>query len=147
MAACGAVGRGFESLWAQLNIKSNPQHLTSLDHYLTRKSIDRSILLGDSIIMFRAGRMMTNTSLSPKPGIKCYVENNRFHDTPLHNTVKTTQESITKSIDKDLLWTGESVNCICSHHVEQHITIRDENSHEITIHCHGSYERCNCEDM
>ena len=43
------------------------------------------------------------------------------------------------------LWTGESINCICTHHVEQHCTIRD--GRDITIHCHGSDKHCNCEDF
>jgi integrase len=58
MAACGAVGRGFESLWAQMKIDSNPQHLRALraklDQNLTRKQVDRSLLSGESITLFRA---------------------------------------------------------------------------------------------
>jgi hypothetical protein len=90
---------------------------------------------------------MANTIISPKPEIKCYAGNNKLCDILLHNTVKGTRQNFRNLTDEDLLWTGESVYCICSHNVEQHITIRDENSHEITIHCHGSDERCNCEDF
>jgi hypothetical protein len=58
MAACGAVGRGFESLWAQFNIESSPKPLrvilSTLNYQLTRKPVDRSILSGESIILFRA---------------------------------------------------------------------------------------------
>lgn len=84
-------------------------------------------------------------SISPNPGIKCYAGNNGLCVTPLNNTVKTTRVSL-KLTDEDL-WTGESVYCICLHHVEQHCTIRDENGPETTIHCHGSDEHCNCDEF
>ena len=58
MAACGAVGRGFESLWAQFNIELSPKRLRviwfNFNYQLTRKPVDRSILAGESIVLFRA---------------------------------------------------------------------------------------------
>jgi hypothetical protein len=82
---------------------------------------------------------MTDTIL-PNPRIKCYAA-----DTLLHNTVKTIQQDFRKLIDEDPLLTGESVYCICSHHVEQHYTIHNQYNHVTNIHCHGSNELCNCE--
>jgi hypothetical protein len=63
----------------------------------------------------------------------------------LYTTTKTTLEKLRRLTDEELLWTGESVYCICSRHVAQHCTDGDQYGHEITVHCHGSYERCNCE--
>jgi hypothetical protein len=58
MAACGAVGRGFESLWARFNIELSPKPLrlvqSVFNYQLTRKPVDRSILSGESIILFKA---------------------------------------------------------------------------------------------
>ena len=87
--------------------------------------------------------------MSPKAGIKCFAGNNKLNDALLHaaRSYDTTIEKVTELTAKEWLWTGESVYCNCSHHVQQHFTIGDENSHEITIHCHGSEERCNCEDF
>jgi hypothetical protein len=45
------------------------------------------------------------------------------------------------------LWTGESTYCICTHHVGQHCTIRDQSDHVIAIHCHGTdgnSKHCSC---
>jgi hypothetical protein len=86
---------------------------------------------------------MANTvSISPKPGIKCYA--GKLCDTLLYTTAKTTPENIRKLTNEDLLWTGESVYCICSHHVEQHSTVRDQYGCELAILCHGNNGSCNC---
>ena len=48
-------------------------------------------------------------------------------------------------VENSWLWTGESTNCICTHHVEMHCTVRCD--HIIIIRCHGMYgdnEHCNC---
>lgn len=45
------------------------------------------------------------------------------------------------------LWTGESPHCVCTHHVDQHCTIRDLCGDVRTIHCHGTNDdnkSCNC---
>jgi hypothetical protein len=50
-------------------------------------------------------------------------------------------------VENSWLWTGESINCICTHHVEQHCTIRDQYGDVITIHCHGTdgdSKSCSC---
>jgi integrase len=57
MAACGAAGRGFESLWARSNIDSSPQRLNinhQLTHNVVGRSVDRSLLQGECIQLFRA---------------------------------------------------------------------------------------------
>jgi hypothetical protein len=46
---------------------------------------------------------------------------------------------------EEWLWTGESVYCVCAHHVEMHCTIRDKYGLVINIHCHGENELCTCE--
>ena len=88
---------------------------------------------------------MANTNLlSPKPGIKCYVGNNKLRDTPLNNTVKTTRVSLRKLTSEEILWTGESTLCVCGHRVEQHCT-RDHCDRIINSHCHdNNNELCNC---
>jgi hypothetical protein len=87
---------------------------------------------------------MANTiSLSPKPGIKCYAGNNKFYDTQFHSTAKMTREKFRKLKDEELLLTGESVQCVCNHHVKQHCT-KDHYDRTINRHCHGSNVLCNC---
>jgi hypothetical protein len=90
-------------------------------------------------------RMVDTSSISPKPGIKRYVGNNMFSEARFDDTAEETLEIVWKLTEKDWLWTGESVYCICTHHVEKHCTFRDKYGRVITIHCHGSEERCNCE--
>jgi hypothetical protein len=69
---------------------------------------------------------MTDTSvISSQPKHKSFVENS----------------------SNPWLWTGESTNCICTHHVKLHCTVRDQCDQIIIIHCHGVYgesEHCNC---
>ena len=66
---------------------------------------------------------MANTiSISPKPGIKCFPANVTY---------------------EEILWTGESIQCVCNHHIEQHCT-RDHCDQTINSHCHGNNELCNC---
>jgi hypothetical protein len=77
----------------------------------------------------------TTISISSKPRIKCFPRNSE----------QAKLEKIAGLMGEEILWTGESVYCICSHHVKQHCTVYDQYDHEITIHCHGSNERCNCE--
>ncbi len=89
---------------------------------------------------------MTDTiSISPKPKIKCYAGNNKLCNMLFYGNTKTTLEKIKKLLDEGRLWTGESVYCICTHHVVQHCTVRDHNGSVIIIHCHGNEESCNCE--
>lgn len=86
---------------------------------------------------------MANTiSISPEAGIKCCA-GNKFCDTQFHSTVKTTPEKFRRLTDEEILLTGESTQCICNHHVEQHCT-RDHYDCTINSHCHGSNEHCNC---
>jgi hypothetical protein len=68
-------------------------------------------------------------------------------DVKKKDTGKLTPAGVIESTRKDWLWTGESPHCICTHHVEQHCTVRDQCDHVITIHCHGTYAdsvSCNC---
>jgi hypothetical protein len=76
--------------------------------------------------------MTDPTSISPKPEIKCYGENNKLCNMRLYTTTKTTLKKLRRLTDEELLWTGESVYCICSQNVEQLRTVRDENDREIT---------------
>jgi hypothetical protein len=86
---------------------------------------------------------MANTiSISPEPGIKCCAWD-KFCDIEFHSTAKVTPERFRKLIDEEILLTGESTQCVCSHHVEQHCT-RDHCDRTIKRHCHGSNELCNC---
>jgi hypothetical protein len=78
--------------------------------------------------------MTDTTFISYIPRIKCYVRNNLLND--------TAEERLTH---EDWLWTGESVYCICTHHVAQHCTIRSEYNLAVIIHCHGDNELCSCE--
>jgi hypothetical protein len=89
--------------------------------------------------------MANTTSILPKPEIKCYVRDNMICEIQLDDTAEETLEKVKKLTAKEWLWTGESVYCICTHHVEKHCTFRDKYGHVISIHCHGSEERCNCE--
>ena len=73
-------------------------------------------------------------SISSKPGIKCF---------PADARVRDTLEKFRKLTDKEILWTGESPQCVCNHHVEQHCT-RDHFDYTINSHCHGSDELCKC---
>jgi hypothetical protein len=84
---------------------------------------------------------MTDTSfISYKPRIKRYVRNNLLYD-----TAERKLDKVRKLADEDWLWTGESVYCICTHHVAQHCTIRSEYNLTVIIHCHGDNELCSCE--
>ena len=77
---------------------------------------------------------MTETetiSISSKPGIKCFPAN------------LIILEKFRQLKDEEILLTGESTQCICNHHVEQHST-RDHYDRRINRHCHGSDELCNC---
>lgn len=85
-------------------------------------------------------------SISPNPGIKCCVGDNKICNILCYHTAKATLKKVNKLIGDDL-WTGESTICICSHHVEHHCTIRDENGWEITVLCQGNDEHCNCEEF
>jgi hypothetical protein len=63
------------------------------------------------------------------------------------DTGKIELKRVTKSTGDKWLWTGESTHCVCTHHVEQHCTVRDQSDQVVTIHCHGTYEDnkyCNC---
>jgi hypothetical protein len=84
--------------------------------------------------------MTDTTFISYKPGIKCYVRNNLFYD-----TAEEKLDKVRKLTEKDWLWTGESVYCICTHHVEQHCTVHNKYGLPVTIHCHGDNELCCCE--
>ena len=80
---------------------------------------------------------MTKTetiSISAKPGIKCFPAN------------VIALKKFKKLTDKEILWIGESTQCVCNHHVEQHCT-RDHWDRTINRHCHGSNECCNCADF
>lgn len=85
-------------------------------------------------------------SISTNHGIKCYGGDIKLFDT-CSFTAKSTLKKINQLTGDEHLWTGESVDCICTHHVEQHCTVRDKNGREITIHCHGNDERCNCDNF
>lgn len=76
------------------------------------------------------------TSISPNPRIKCSVSNNIFYETWFDITSEET-------LDEKILLTGESTQCVCNHHVEQHCT-RDHYNHSINKHCHGRDNLCNC---
>ena len=89
--------------------------------------------------------MVDTSSISPKPGIKCYVGDNILSEIRVYDTAEETLEIVRKLTEKEWLWTGESVYCICTHHVEQHCTIRDKYDFAVTIHCHGDNELCSCE--
>jgi hypothetical protein len=57
MAACGAAGRGFESLWARSNIDSSPILLykkSCVFRFVARQLLDRSSLQGECVELFRA---------------------------------------------------------------------------------------------
>ena len=56
-----------------------------------------------------------------------------------------TIEKVRKLTEEKWLWTGDSVYCIYTHHVEDHCTIRDKCDFVVTIHCHGNNELCSCE--
>ena len=84
-------------------------------------------------------------TISSKPGIECFPENIKLCETLFYDTAQRKLEKIRKLTDEELLWTGESAYYICTHHVEQHCTVRNGYGRGITIHCHGSEERCNCE--
>ncbi len=90
--------------------------------------------------------MVDTISMSTKHGIKCYVGNIKLCDTCSY-AANASLRKVNQLTGDECLWTGESVHCICTHHVEQHCTVRDEYGHEITVHCHGSDEHCNCEDF
>jgi hypothetical protein len=90
--------------------------------------------------------MVDTISMLTKHGIKCYVGNIKLYDTCSYAANASLRKVNQLAGDEDL-WTGESVRCICTHHVEQHCTVHDQNGREITTHCHGSDERCNCEDF
>jgi hypothetical protein len=81
--------------------------------------------------------MTDSLSILSRPGIKCFPGN-----TKLYRSAEEEQEKFTGSTKEEILLTGESVYCICSHHVEQHCTVDDQYSH-----CHGSNEQCNCEEF
>jgi hypothetical protein len=85
-------------------------------------------------------------SISTKHGIKSYAEDIKLCDTCSY-AANASLRKVNQLTGDECLWTGESVHCICTHHVEQHCTIRDKNGREITIHCHGNDERCNCDDF
>lgn len=89
--------------------------------------------------------MADTISISPKPGIKCYVRDNMLCETRFDDTVEETLEKVRKVTEEEWLWTGESVYCICTHHVEQHCTIHGKHGFAVTIHCHGDNELCSCE--
>lgn len=92
------------------------------------------------------GYMADPIPISTNHEIKCYGGDIKLFDTCFY-IAKTTLKKINQLTGDELLWTGESVACICTHHVEQHCTIRDKNGREITIHCHGNDERCNCDNF
>jgi hypothetical protein len=89
--------------------------------------------------------MADTTSISPKPGIKCYVGDNKLCNRQSYNTANTTLEKIRNLTDADWLWTKESAYCTCTHHVIYHCTIYDKYGLVVAIHCHGNNERCSCE--
>ena len=88
--------------------------------------------------------MADTISISTRHGIKCYGKDIKVYDTCSY-TAKTTRRKINQLTGDGWLWTEESVDCICTHHVEQHCTVRDRNGSVLSIHCHGNNERCNCE--
>ena len=90
--------------------------------------------------------MADTISILPKPRIKCYAWDIKLYDT-VYDTAKPTLEKVNQLAGDEWLWTGESVHCICTHHVGQHCTVRDPYGHEITAHCHDSDEHYNCEDF
>ena len=62
-----------------------------------------------------------------------------FYEITLKHSNKLTED--------EWLWTGESVYCICTHHVEHHYTVRDRYGHLMTVYCDSrsdSNEKCNC---
>ena len=81
--------------------------------------------------------MTEPTSISSKPGIKCFPASAGMHDTFLYDIANTALEKFRKLKDEEILLTGESTQCICNHHVEQHST-RDHYDRTINRHCHGS---------
>jgi hypothetical protein len=91
---------------------------------------------------------MTDTiSISSKPRIKCFVGNNKLCNTLSYVTANVTLEKVRNLTEEEWLWTDESAFCICTHHVEQHRTVRDQYGRVITIYCHsrsGNNENCNC---
>jgi hypothetical protein len=89
-------------------------------------------------------RMAETITISSKPEIKCYAENKTLFD----DTANTTLEKFRNLTDEEWLWTGQSVHCICTHHVEQHHTIRDPYGYVVTIYCNSrsnNNENCYCE--
>jgi len=89
--------------------------------------------------------MVDTNSKSHKPGIKRYVGDNMLSEIRFYDTVEDTLGNVRKLTEREWLWTGEFVYCICTHHVEQHCTVRDKYGFAVTIHCHGDNELCNCE--
>jgi hypothetical protein len=84
----------------------------------------------------------------PKPEIKCYDRDNMFCETRFVDTTETRLENVIKfPEEEEWLWTGESVHGICTHHVQQHCTVRDQYGRAMTIYCRnrsGNNENCNC---
>ncbi len=88
---------------------------------------------------------MTDTvSILSKPGIKCYAWDNQLCNALFYDTAQGKLEKIRKSTKEEWPGTGESANCICTHHVDRHCTARDRYGHVVTIYCNGNSERCNC---
>jgi hypothetical protein len=83
---------------------------------------------------------MADTTISYTPRIKCYVRDNILYDTE-----EKKLEKVRILTQEEWLWTGQSVYCICTHHVERHCTIRKKNGLAVIIHCHGDNELCSCE--
>ena len=76
---------------------------------------------------------MADTTISPKPRIKCYVRDNMLCEILLDDTAEETLEKVKKLTAKE-----------CTHHVDRHCTARDRYDHVVTIYCNGNGERCNC---
>jgi hypothetical protein len=90
--------------------------------------------------------MADTISISTKDRIKCYAGNIKLCDTCSY-AANASLRKVNQLTGDECLWTRESVPGIRTHHVELHCTVRDEYGHEITTHCHGNDERCNCDDF
>lgn len=90
--------------------------------------------------------MADTISISTKHGIKSYAGDIKLCDTCSY-IANATLKKVNQLTGDECLWTGESVHCICTHHVEQHCTVRDKCGLAIAVHCHGAFEnneQCHC---
>ena len=124
---------------------SDSPNINVLEQQAPRPASSNTLSQSSLQLKAQPRKMIDTISISPKAGIKCYGVNYKFCNLRSDDIGKKTVEKITNLTKEEWLWTGESAYCICTHHVEQHWTVRDRNGSVRNIHCHGSEEQCNCE--